>query len=77
MSMYTFESKEELAVWFNQEVVTTSEAMELLGCSRQNIHGFVKNGKLVPIKDSGKDRLFWRSDVLVRKEEASKYNRKK
>lgn len=75
--MYTFESKEELATWFAQEVVTTAEAMELLDCSRQNLHGFVKRGKLVPIKDSGKDRLFWRSDVLQRKEEASKYNQKK
>ncbi|MBW7475938.1 helix-turn-helix domain-containing protein [Paenibacillus oenotherae] len=75
--MYTFESKEELTAWLAQEVVTTSEAMEILDCKRQNIHGFVKNGKLTPIKDSGKDRLFWRADVLQRKEEASKYNRKK
>ncbi|MGF7049136.1 DNA-binding transcriptional MerR regulator [Paenibacillus sp. DS2015] len=75
--MYTFNSKEELAEWISREVVGTSEAMEIMDCSRQNLHNFVKRGKLIPIKDTGRERLFLRSDVLERKEEASTYNRKK
>ncbi|BBH19814.1 hypothetical protein Back11_11590 [Paenibacillus baekrokdamisoli] len=74
--MYTFNSKEELAEWISRELIGTNEAMEIMDCSRQNIHLFVKNGKLVPVKDSGKERLFFRSDVLKRKEEASLYHRK-
>ncbi len=75
--MYTFESKEELAAWIQQELVTTAEAMDILQCSRQNLHKFVQSGKLVPVKDSGKDRLFFRTDVLERKEQSASYNRKK
>lgn len=74
--MYNFNSKEELAEWIAREVVGTSEAMEIMDCSRQNLHKFVQSGKLVPIKDTGRERLFLRSDVLERKEAASIYNRK-
>lgn len=49
--MYTFNSKEELAEWISREVCGVSEAMEILESSRQNIHGFVKNGKLKPEGD--------------------------
>lgn len=74
--MYTFNSKDELAKWISHEVVGTSEAMEIMDCTRQNLHKFVQNGKLVPIKDTGRERLFLRSDLLARKEAASVYNRK-
>jgi hypothetical protein len=74
--MYTFNSKEELSEWIAREVVGTSEAMEIMNCSRQNLHYFVQSGKLVPIKDTGRERLFYRTDVLERREAASIYNRK-
>ncbi len=73
--MFTFETKEELASWFEHNVVSTAEAIEILGCSRQNLHAFVKSKKLTPIKETNRERLFWRSDVLARLEETSKYNR--
>ncbi|MFC3802819.1 helix-turn-helix domain-containing protein [Cohnella sp. GCM10012308] len=74
--MFNFESKEALAEWIAHEVVSTAEAAELLNCSRQNLHAFVTSGKLTPIKETNRERLFWRSDVLARKEEASKYKKK-
>lgn len=74
--MYTFNSKEELAEWIAREVVGTQEALEIMECSRQNLHKFVQRGKLVPIKDAGRERLFFRSDLLERKEEAARYHRK-
>ncbi|MFS8215633.1 helix-turn-helix domain-containing protein [Paenibacillus sp. S29] len=75
--MYSFKDKDELLAWIQSEIVSTNEAMELLNCSRQNLHSFVKRGKLVPVKETNRERLFLRSDVLERKEEASIYNRKK
>ena len=67
---------EELAKWISFEVISSNEAMELLECSRQNLHSFVKRGKLTPIKETNRERWFFRSDVLERKEESGKYNRK-
>jgi predicted site-specific integrase-resolvase len=77
MVMYTFSSKEELAEWISREVCGVSEAMEILESSRQNIHGFVKNGKLKPVKETKNERLFFRSDLLERKEAAKAYHTKK
>ncbi|MBO2944901.1 DNA-binding protein [Paenibacillus sp. F411] len=73
---YNFASKEELADWISNELVSTAEAIEILESTRQNLHSFVKRGKLTPVKETNRERLFWRSDVLARKEEAAVYNRK-
>lgn len=75
--MYSFASKEELAAWIAREVVGTAEALELIQCSRQNLHKFVKSGKLVPIKEEGRERIFFREDVLARRAEAAAYHQKK
>ncbi|MGN7360357.1 helix-turn-helix domain-containing protein [Paenibacillus sp. SAF-054] len=74
--MYNFSSKEELKEWIAREVIGTAEAMEIMNCSRQNVHSFVKSGKLKPVKDTGRERFFLKSDVLERKADASIYNRK-
>lgn len=71
-----FKDRDFLVRFMDQEVVSTAEAMEILQCSRQNLHGFVKRGKLLPIKETNRERLFLRSEVLERKEEAAKYNRR-
>jgi len=75
--MYNFNSKEELTAWIAREVIGTAEAQELLQCSRQNLHKFVKTGKLIPIKEEGRERIFFREDVLARKAEAAAYHQKK
>lgn len=49
-----------------QRVINTAEAAELLDCSRQNIDDLAKRGKLHPIKTSGKQTLFLKSEVLKR-----------
>lgn len=72
-----FESKEELAVFIASEVIDTSEAMEIMGCTRQNIADQVKRGKLIPIKEMKRDRLFFKSDVKQRKKEAEMYFKNK
>ncbi|MEK4920791.1 helix-turn-helix domain-containing protein [Cytobacillus sp. FSL R5-0569] len=67
--MISIKSVEELKDFLNKEVISTIEAAEILDCSRQNIKRIVDNGKLVPIKELERDRLFLKQDVLKRKEE--------
>ncbi|AJA23179.1 TPA: DNA-binding protein [Bacillus thuringiensis] len=70
--MYKFESQEELIKFVNDEIVNTSEALKILECSRQNLNKLVKSGTLVPIKEMVRDRLFFKKDILNRKEQMKK-----
>ena len=47
-------------------VVNVAEAAEILNCSRQNIDYLTKAGKLHPIKSSGKNTLYLKSEILKR-----------
>ena len=61
---YNFETKKELRDYISSEVLTTSEAVKFLSCSRQYINQLVKDGKLLPIKKAGNTTLFLKSDLL-------------
>jgi len=76
MSMYSFKDRDELRTFIASEVLTTSEAIELLGVTRQRLHQMVKAGKLIPIKELPRDRLFLRSDVEDRKKELEALRKK-
>jgi excisionase family DNA binding protein len=52
--------------YINSRIITSSEAADLMDCSRQNIEDLVKRGKLHPIKVTGRTKLFAKSDVLQR-----------
>lgn len=75
--MQPFSSRDELQQWLATEILSTSEVMDLLQCTRQNLHKFVQTGKLVPIKDTGRERWFLRSEVLERSDAAKAYHTKK
>ena len=45
-------------------LVNASQASEILGCTRQYINELVKKGKLVPIRSSGKNTMFLKSDLF-------------
>lgn len=47
-------------------VVNSTEAAELLGCSRQNITDLIRRGKLHPLKSSDKNTLYLKSEVIQR-----------
>ena len=61
--MYSFKTKDDLLKFIASEVLTTSEAREYLGCSRQYLSQLIKEKKLMPIKSLSKDRLFFKDDV--------------
>lgn len=65
--MYSFTSRDELAAWIAENIISTGEAAEILGCSRQNIDDLIKRGKLKPIKAVNYIRLFFKDDILARK----------
>lgn len=49
---------------FEHTIINTKEACDLLSCSRQYIDKLVKTGKIKPIKEIDKTRLFLKSDVV-------------
>lgn len=59
--------QEDFAAYIANNLITTAEAAELLGCSRQNVNDLVSRGVLQPVKTSAKSKLFLKSDVLLRK----------
>ena len=61
-----FNSREELEEFMAEEVVNTAVVMNMLSCSRQNVFDLIKRGKLKTIKETPKERLFLKSDILVR-----------
>lgn len=60
-------SIEDFGSFVKNRVVSTSEATELLDCSRQNIDDLIRRKKLVPIKTDTKTKLFYKRDIEQRK----------
>lgn len=57
---------EDFRAFASERIINASEAAEILNCSRQYINELVKTAKLHPIKASGKNTLFLKSEVLRR-----------
>jgi|GEM_PF-961444 len=67
---------ESLRKFIQEEVLTTPEAIELLGVTRARISQLIRNGKLVPVKKTDKVSLFLREDVEARKKEINELQQK-
>ncbi len=64
--MSEFNTTKELRDFISDNVISTGEAAEILGCSRQYINQLVKEKKLIPIKKINYITLFLKSDVEAR-----------
>jgi len=73
---YSFNSKEEFIKLVQSEILTSSEVLEELQISRQSLNSLVKRGKLTPIKELPRDRMFLREEVEARKEAAKELHAK-
>lgn len=51
-----------------EQALFSSEAAELLGCSRRDLQKLVHRGILKPIKENGNVKLFLRQEVMFYKE---------
>ncbi len=68
---YHLKSREEVEKFIVNEVLTSSEVLDLLGVTRQTLNSLVKRGKLKPVKELSREKLFLRHDVEERKREAA------
>lgn len=57
---------EDFKTFASERVINAAEAAEILNCSRQYINELVKTDKLHPIKATGKNTMFLKSEVLRR-----------
>ncbi|MED1122794.1 helix-turn-helix domain-containing protein [Bacillus atrophaeus] len=62
--MYNLKERDAIKKFLNEEVVNTSEAIEILGFTRQYVNQLIKNGELEPMKEMSRDRLFIKEDIL-------------
>ena len=59
-------SKNDFKKIISFSIVNTKEACEILDCSRQNIDDLIKRGKINPVKEFDKNKLFLKSDIIKR-----------
>ena len=59
-------SLEDFRLFVENRVINTTEAAELLNCSRQNIDDLIRRNKLHPIKTTQKSKLFLKSEIIQR-----------
>lgn len=57
---------DDFTSFVQQAVVSSTEAADILNCSRQNIDDLIRRDKLHPIKIYGKNKLFLRDEILQR-----------
>ncbi|MED3395506.1 helix-turn-helix domain-containing protein [Bacillus wiedmannii] len=62
-------SRSDKRKFIKEHVLTTPEAIELLGISHSGMSNMIKSGKIVPIKKLGCVSLFLKSDLEKKKEE--------
>lgn len=63
--MEPFDPKKYIA----ENVLLTSEAMEISGVTRPRIASLIKTGKIVPIKKTGATSLFLREEIEAKRDE--------
>lgn len=76
MKNYKIESRDDFIALVQSEILTSSEVLEVLQISRQALGSLVKRGKLIPVKELSRDRLFLREDIEKRKAESEDLNAK-
>ncbi|MGX4201079.1 helix-turn-helix domain-containing protein [Bacillus sp. JK74] len=63
--MYNLKERDAIKRFLNEETVNTSEAIEILGFTRQYLNQLVKSGELEPMKEKPRDRLFLKEDIWI------------
>lgn len=61
-------SSEDFVSFVQHRIVNVNEASQILGCSRQNIDDLIRRGKLHPIRQDEKNKLFLRNEIIQRKQ---------
>lgn len=71
-------SKEDFENLFNECVVATQEALEILNISRPALHKMVTSGRIKPLRKLNNVTLYWRQDIEEQASELKeKFSRRK
>ncbi|MDF4193895.1 MULTISPECIES: helix-turn-helix domain-containing protein [Bacillus] len=73
---YHLKSRKEVEDFIKTEVLTTSEAKEILGVTTTRMSQLISGGKLTPIKKLRGVSLFLRSDIERKKKELEESRKK-
>ncbi len=73
---YHLKSRQEVEDFIKTEVLTTSEAKEILGVTTTRMSQLISGGKLTPIKKLSGVSLFLRSDIERKKKELEESRKK-
>ena len=60
-------SLEDFCSFVRLRVINSSQAAEILNCSRQNIDDLIRRNKLHPIREDAKSKLFLKNEIVQRK----------
>ena len=59
-------TQDDFASYVQMRIITTAEAADMLHCSKQNISDLIRRGKLHPVRETPKSRLFLKSEISKR-----------
>lgn len=59
----------DIRKWAKENILLTSEAIEILGISRSRMNVLLKKGQLEPIKRTGATSLFLLEDVIKKRDD--------
>ena len=62
--MYNLNNRGDIKKFLQNEILNTTEALDILGFTRQYLNQLIKRGEVEPIKEMPRDRLFLKSEVL-------------
>lgn len=73
---YHLKNRQQVEDFIQNEVLTSSEAQEILNVNKQRMSKLLKDGRLQPIKKVGKTSLFLKSDIKYFKKELEESRKK-
>lgn len=69
-------TKKEFQALYEKHILTTPQAIEIMGITRPGLHRMVSSGRLEPFKKLSRETLFWREDIEKQAQELRrKYSR--
>lgn len=78
MYRFKFRDRAELENFMREELVSLTDTLEILGCSKQYLWDLVKKDRIVPAVFHNKYKLYWKEDILAfQKQREEKKNKTK
>ncbi|MEY8844109.1 helix-turn-helix domain-containing protein [Bacillus safensis] len=74
--VYHLKNRQQVEDFIQNEVLTSSEAQEILEVNKQRMSQLLKNDRIRPIKRVGKTTLFLKSDIVLLKKDLEEGRKK-